>query len=1050
MTHFKKAALALAVVSSITLVGCSNSSSSGGGEKTPNTSTQTVSGAAVKGVLKNAKVTVYELDASGSRIGEVGAATTNNIGEYEAELSGTYQGGLLEIEVTAIPGQTQMVCDASTCDTVSRGDDFELPANFKLNSIVSKQPGGNNVSAPVTAWTTMAANRAKARANTAGGIDKSAAEANFKVQQLVGFDPSKVAAKDVTALASSSSEEQQAAVMNAVVAEFVFSDDSAESFESKLEAFTKSIENDDDFGDENNDGFSVAEFAEASEQTLSVVEVSDSTAASKLQKQQEVFSDPENADGVSTPEYNPDLVVGDNATQAEKIKSFKNFVATVRAWATSIEDLDTAQLGEVVDVETIQSVFSEGPVTSLKLAQEIVNQSLDQVTLTPAEMGTLLETGNTKQISILDNGVEVGSAVLSLTDESGVNISVVGQMTGETNTNFLPFSLTIKTNLPDSAFDLASETLKSLLASSEVIISGAVEDGSGSDIARLNDVTARLQLANPLSAGSEEFVTDAQVIQAFSGASLSGNVELFAETGESFSGNVEAQVTKLAKNRFALNDVPVSIRKLRVTGTFTAAQGETFDASATLNVNNASEFDTLAWLDYSEEDRWVYEPINGLEVLNVFGSEKANLISPYVNMNVYQVDGVRSGDLSAGGFVADGQEKQYMPYYEPQTGVGPDVAASVVAELASTIPNINMEVYNPDGSTGSLTVSVSEVLSAGGIGVSWSSENAENPASLNVQTDAVPAEYQGIEANSYIQAPNGADISAGLSESGFYISVTGGDVDQNMMAALENSLGVSGASWKYFNVSSYDGSVSGEFVRPAAVEFYDECIANPEQALTVLGEPWRLSWQPVATACAEATLSSDSFEELLDGPAIAAADEVVRAALAKSYGIDLANQLILEDYFLTATENDGESYLSAGIEFPNLESESSFIDASLTLSATARNIPDMPEAKVTVTADRNSFLGGQLFATLKYDQGQYEIEVSSDNLDQPTAINGRFYDAYGKELVLEANFNAEGDFSGLSGDAFVNGEDIGDVELRNGVPVITYPNGEETVFETLF
>lgn len=532
MIHLKKAALALAVASSITLVGCNNS-----GAYIPTSGesagSETVAGAAVKGVLKSANVTVYELDNSGTRIRSFESVTTDANGEYEVALSDAYEGGLLEVEVTAVPGQTKMVCDASGCakDGISFGDEIEVPANFVLSSIAKKDAGSDKISAPVTAWTTMAANRAKAKAAVAGGLDKSLAEANFKVQQLVGFDPSKVAAKDAAdpaKLGSASSEEQQAAVMNAVVAELIFSGGSAE-VATKLESFTKSIENDDDFGDAN-DGFSVAEFAAAGEQTLSVVQVSDSTAASKLQKQQEVFSDPANAGGVSTPEYNPDLVVGDNATQAEKIESFKNFVATVRAWATSIEDLDTAQLGEVVDVETIQTVFSEGPVTSLKLAQEIVNQSLDQVTLTPTEMGELLDTGNTKQISMLDNGVEVGTAVLSVTDENGVKINVVGQMTGEANTNFLPFNLTIKTNLPVSAFDLTTETIKSLLASSEVVISGAVENGSGQAIARLNDVTARLQLANALSAGTEGFVTDDQVIQAFAGASLSGNVELFAET----------------------------------------------------------------------------------------------------------------------------------------------------------------------------------------------------------------------------------------------------------------------------------------------------------------------------------------------------------------------------------------------------------------------------------------------------------------------------------------------------------------------------------------
>jgi len=1047
MSHFKKTALALAVASSIALVGCNNSGAYIPGSESAGV--ETVAGAAVKGVLKSANVTVYELDDSGTRIRSFESVTTDANGEYEVALSDAYEGGLLEVEVAAVPGQTKMVCDAAACDTI--GQDIDVPADFKLTSIAKKVAGSDKISAPVTAWTTMAANRAKAKASAAGGLDKSLAEANFKVQQLVGFDPSKVAAKDATdpaKLGSASSEEQQAAVMNAVVAELVFSGGSAESFATKLESFTKSIENDDDFGDVN-DGFSVAEFAAAGEQTLSVVQVSDSTAASKLQKQQEVFSDPENAGGVSTPEYNPDLVVGDNATQAEKIESFKSFVATVRAWATSIEDLDTAQLGEVVDVETIQTVFSEGPVTSLKLAQEIVNQSLDQVTLSPAEMGELLETGNTKQIPILDNGVEVGTAVLSVTDESGVKINVVGQMTGEANTNFLPFNLTIKTNLPVSAFDLTTETIKSLLASSEVVISGAVENGSGQAIARLNDVTARLQLANALSAGTEGFVTDDQVIQAFAGASLSGNVELFAETGESFSGNVEAQVTKLAKSRFVLNDAPVSIRKLRVAGTFTAAQGETFDASATLNVNNASEFDTLAWLDYSEEERWIYEPVNGQDVLDVFGSDEADLVNPYVEMEVYQGEGY----LRAGGFVGDGEEKQYSPYFGSETGVASNVNDVLVASLVEAIPQLTMMGQDDQGNPQTITVDLVDMLIVEELEANWLAPDPEFPDSgpgLSVRVGYVPTQGQNFDVYYEGQDGTGFQVFASLSQYGaFEISVSGGDVDETVVSAIESSLAISGADWRSFNTNLGE-TASGEFARPASTEFYNECVANAEQVLNALGQSYALEWQSAESACASATLSEDSFGEELDGPAMAAADNVVRTALAVRYGVDLANRLVLDNYYLRATENNSESFLSAGIEFPNLESETSFIDASLTLSATARNIPDMPEAKVTVTANRNSFLGGQLFATLKYDQGQYEIEVSSDNLDQPTEVNGRFYDAYGKELVLKANFNAEGDFSGLSGDAFINDEDIGDVTLRNGIPVITYPNGDETVFESLF
>lgn len=45
--------------------------------------------------------------------------------------------------------------------------------------------------------------------------------------------------------------------------------------------------------------------------------------------------------------------------------------------------------------------------------------------------------------------------------------------------------------------------------------------------------------------------------------------------------------------------------------------------------------------------------------------------------------------------------------------------------------------------------------------------------------------------------------------------------------------------------------------------------------------------------------------------------------------------------------------------------------------------------------------------------------------------------------------SADGEQS-LSGNVYIDGEDIGDVTMRNGVPVIVYPKGDADIFETLF
>lgn len=187
--------------------------------------------------------------------------------------------------------------------------------------------------------------------------------------------------------------------------------------------------------------------------------------------------------------------------------------------------------------------------------------------------------------------------------------------------------------------------------------------------------------------------------------------------------------------------------------------------------------------------------------------------------------------------------------------------------------------------------------------------------------------------------------------------------------------------------------------------------------------------------------------EELDASTVQELDGVVRAALAPRLN-GLEDEVELVTY--SVYTGQGYGYLDAMEKFPDLESDERYIDASLSLSATARNIPDQPEAKVTATVKRTSRFGAQLVGTMKWDDGQYDIELSSDDLENPTEINGRFYDAYGRELQLTLSLDAERNITDLTGDAYINGDDIGDVTLRNGIPMFTYPNGDTTEFESLF
>ena len=229
MKLLQKAALATILSTGILVTGCSSDDNSpvgsAGGGSTSGGSTGSVAGTAVKGILKNALVTAYELNNKGERVKPVGETRTNNEGNYTLTLNNASTEGVLDIEVKA-DNSTLMVCDAASCGKVGLGEEVDgLTLNgLTLNSIVVKEDGQDAKDVPVTAWTSMAASRTKALAKN-GNIQTAASQAISEVSQLAGFDVLGTKAKAVTDknLINLTSEEQQAAIMNAVVAEMVLS-----------------------------------------------------------------------------------------------------------------------------------------------------------------------------------------------------------------------------------------------------------------------------------------------------------------------------------------------------------------------------------------------------------------------------------------------------------------------------------------------------------------------------------------------------------------------------------------------------------------------------------------------------------------------------------------------------------------------------------------------------------------------------------------------------------------------------------------------------------
>jgi hypothetical protein len=201
-THFHLATLVAAGL----LAACS---SGGGGGDTPpagNQATVALAGTAAKGLMANADVAVYPVNADGS-VGATALAsgTTKADGSYSLSFTGT-QGQPYVVRVTANAGTTHL-------DEVT-GAAQGLPTGFAMRSmLVPASTGALTVNATITPFSELAV---AAAAKASGGINATnAAQALSTVKQLLGFDPTAVSVK-TTNTAATPDEQKLAVLLTAV------------------------------------------------------------------------------------------------------------------------------------------------------------------------------------------------------------------------------------------------------------------------------------------------------------------------------------------------------------------------------------------------------------------------------------------------------------------------------------------------------------------------------------------------------------------------------------------------------------------------------------------------------------------------------------------------------------------------------------------------------------------------------------------------------------------------------------------------------------------
>lgn len=601
----------------------------GGGNGGGSNTEVTVSGVAVKGVLKGAKVTAYELDANGQRLANpVGTTETKADGSYELKLTSAYAGGLIEVEVSVIAG-TKMVCDASNCGGAAEAEEIDLPSDFVLSAIVEKPSAANTVSASVTAWSTMAANRAKALiADSSKSLAEAARQANAEVSQVVGFDIAKTPSRGLSQLEGATGAQAQYAVMNAAVAEILFSTGDTTGLTSRLNSFTRALE-DGVVGDAS-DSLNLADLSSAVRNVASRVTL-DASAVEAINNQTSQY-DAAGSDGLK-PEYDEDLVVDEGATQEEKIGKFQAFVSQARTWISQVQELDTDKITNAVgvDAEAVETILGSNEDFAF------VGLALDEVSSFIVENGASLQDyitdGHQRTLTITDEGTTIGSAKLTFANEGGLTVSVVGSVAGAAAETYKSFNLVLDTTLPvDSVVALAEDegslslSLARLMASTTMTLSGHVGDGVNNPLT-LNKLRVNLELDKAVESLETEVINS-----NFKSAEFAGDVSI-ARDGVSFKGSVDLKAVKLVSgfNVEGLGSSPLSIKHFRIAGEFTPAEGHSFAASAAMDLQNASTFDLFAWSDYSGRSEYLYSTLDiELATVEALAGMSLNEMSRYL------------------------------------------------------------------------------------------------------------------------------------------------------------------------------------------------------------------------------------------------------------------------------------------------------------------------------------------------------------------------------------------------------------------------------------
>lgn len=1075
--HLPKAPLtALSVATLLAVIGCGGSSSSGGNpdpNPTPNpgngngngggeTAPIQITGEAVKGVLKNAEVTAYELNDQGERLeGIITTPTTTNAqGEYALELQSNYGGGLLEVVVTASESTT-MVCDASRCGDARQGEEIPVTGDFSLTTIAEKDEGSDTVTASATAWSTMAAQRSIALVQAGKTLNEARRQANAEVSQVVGFDITKRRALGVSQLDQASDAEAQYALMNAAVAEVVFRDSGADLAE-QVQQFASAL-NDGKLGN-SDDGFSATDLAQAVVRAANANAAQLSDTVSDYIANQSARLESAGSAGF-TPDYDEELVVDENASDADKIAAYQAFMGQTRTWLSSIDELSSEDLlnAVTVDEDTLRATMDADTQTRFQYLGEVVGQVTEHAYTNVDVLVEKLENGGTETIDIVDTqGNNVGRAELVFADDDGLVITAKGWALDDAGAEFEPFELSLATSIPvdDITIDRVDQEvvgarIARLLTENTLSVSAQIGDANSSHYLTLNNTRLTVQMDTNIE--SEEGVFDGDAIKsALKAASINGNVAINSD-GYRFNGSASFELVRLSDEARLFPDTDrggdvLAPKAARLSGEFVSADDATrFNAVVSLNLRNAAAFDTFNWWFTSGSQVMYLEPLpaSAREDIRENASPSDQVVGDSIFLgwtptrstyyNTYYVEDLSQTETIRLDSLTDAQQSQISQ--EVLSLLPDDFQVEVTSDAEPTL--------DENGDTVNEAQDVTEVISGAELLLSGTltelTLHSEDITSNNSVRLSIA--YEGEVSDSAVSISHFYQ-EAQVSKVGEALNIkliwpAGEDtILHDALAGLEHELIDLGSPTSLFGYSGSDWSLYLDVPKSQAA--YEYCIENPGVLLS-------FDTNNVLGACLLRTLVQTSEDRALTETEEAALKGVVGRQLDNTAVADLPYELVSATAGIsggTGTMTPYDQYWHAAVEIDDLERSDYYLQGSVTASL-GITLPDLPAAQLTTTFNRTGQHAGSIRANVDWDGGNYTLDIAGSSLDNPESLNLRFFNAQGYELSLVARV-PEGEVTDLTGEASIDGDVVGHVEWREGQPVLVFQDGEETEIQSLF